>query len=135
MMDMDVRELIEATIAARIAPAARVAAIAPRENGPQGYSGATLRYYDVTYTRRGHTEQIALVTKDAPLRERRILAWLGERGLPAPFSYTADLTTDAPALVCMAYVGDRPPRGEQARQAARTLAASQRGGVLRRPAH
>ncbi|MGN6701229.1 MAG: phosphotransferase [Thermomicrobiales bacterium] len=123
MTDSEVCELIEATIAARVAPAARVIAIAPREHGPQGYSGATLRYYDVTYTQQGREEQLTFVTKDAPLRERRTLGWLGERRLPVPFSYTTDLTTDAPALVCMEYVGERPSRGEQARQAARALAA------------
>jgi hypothetical protein len=118
----EVFDLIQATIAARIAPDAQVVDIQPRD-GPQGYSGATLRYYDVAYTRGGIPAQVALVTKDASLVERRTLAWLGERGLPAPFSYTADLMTDARELICMQHVGDAPPSHESARLTAHALAA------------
>jgi aminoglycoside phosphotransferase (APT) family kinase protein len=123
MTDREAHELIQATIAAHTTPDAHVIAIAPHAHGAQGYSGAILRYYDVTYRHGGRDEQITLVTKDAPLRERRTLAWLGERQLPVPFSYTADLTTDAPALICMQHAGDAPLRSERARQAAHALAA------------
>jgi Phosphotransferase enzyme family len=118
----EVFDLIQATIAARITPDARVVAIEPRD-GAQGYSGATLRYYDVAYERAGAPGQVALVTKDASLLERRSLAWLGERRLPAPFNYTTDLTTDAPALVCMQHVGDAPPSGDPDRLTAQALAS------------
>ncbi len=118
-----VLELLQATIAAHVAPDARVLEARQREGGEQGFSAAMLRYYDVTYTRAGVTERATLVTKEASLGERRSLAWLGGRGLPVPFSYTPDLTTAAPAPVCMQYVGARPAPGERARQAARTLAA------------
>jgi hypothetical protein len=119
----EVHELIGATIAAHIAPGARVVAVREREGGAQGFSGALLRYYDITYEQAGLSGEIALVTKEAALVERRALAWLGERGLPAPFSHTLDLTTDGPALVCMEQVGDAPLPGERARPAARALAA------------
>lgn len=49
----EVGELIGATIAAHIAPEARVVAVREREGGAQGFSGAALRYYDVTYSRSG----------------------------------------------------------------------------------
>ena len=62
-----VRELIQATIAAHVAPDARVLDVQEREGGEQGFSAATLRYFDVAYTRAGATEWGTLVTKDSPL--------------------------------------------------------------------
>lgn len=127
----DLPDLFQATLAAHVAPDARVLAVQERERGAQGYSGATLRYYDVTYAASGATRQIVLVTKDAPLHERRTLAWLGAGGLPVPFCHTPDLTSDAPAPVCMQYVGEIPQPGERARQAARALAAIHFAGLGR----
>ena len=66
----EVSELLQATIAAHVAPDARVLEARQREGGEQGFSAAMLRYYDVTYTRAGVTERITLVTKEAPLGER-----------------------------------------------------------------
>ena len=126
-----VRELIQATIAAHVAPGARVLDVQEREGGEQGFSATTLRYFDVAYTRAGVTERGTVVTKDAPLVERRALAWLGERGLPVPFSHTRDLATDVPSLVCMQYVGDKSPPGERVRQAARALAAIHHAALRR----
>ncbi len=119
----EIDETIAALVQARHGAAARIVAVRPREGGSQGYSGAALRYYDVDYTLRGVVEQIALVTKDASLIERRTLAWLNERGLPAPFSHTADLETDAPVLVYSEYAGDPAPTEEYVQEVARSLAA------------
>lgn len=115
----DPRTLIEQTIVRYVAPNAQVTGIHERAGGAQGYSGATLRYYDVAYQQSGgRAGQVALVTKDAPLRERRVLAWLAEQRQPhVPWSYTDDLETDAPVLVCMQDVGGEPARPHTAIQA------------------
>jgi glutamate mutase epsilon subunit len=47
MADLDT--LIEQTIARHVGPEARVVAVRERAGGAQGYSGATLHYYNVTY--------------------------------------------------------------------------------------
>jgi hypothetical protein len=130
-METDLLELIEATIAAHVAPEARVVAVLERERGAQGYSGATLRYYDVAYAATGGAGQVTLVVKEAPLVERRTLAWLGARGLAVPFSYTADLTSDALVPICMQYTGDTLLSDEQARQTARALASIHVAGLGR----
>jgi hypothetical protein len=122
-MGTGVSELIAAAIAARVAADARVVRVRERERGAQGYSGATLRYYDVEYAAAGAVGQVTLVIKAAPLVERRTMAWLGARGLAVPFSYTPDLTSDALVPICMQYTGDVLPAAEQARQTARALAA------------
>jgi len=96
--------------------------VAPQADGPQGYSGAMLRYYDVTYTLRGNVERMAIVTKEASLVERRTLAWLNEHGLAVPFSYIADLTTDESVSVCMAYAGDSAPAQGSVQKVAHALA-------------
>ncbi|MDQ2744863.1 MAG: aminoglycoside phosphotransferase family protein [Chloroflexota bacterium] len=47
------------------------------------------------------------MTKEAELVERRVLALLTAQGQPnVPFSHSADLTTDSPALVCLQDLGD-----------------------------
>ncbi len=115
--------LLQATLRAHVAPDVRVIAAVQRAAGEQGYSGARLRYYDVTYTRSGATAQATLVTKDAPLLERRTHTWLGDRRLPVPFSHTPDLATDAAAPLCMQYIGNAPAMDERAGRAAQALAA------------
>jgi len=117
--------LIRATVTAHVAPDAQIVAVRQRAEGAQGFSGATLHYYDcdVTYERADGNGPITLVTKNAPLHERRTLAWLGARGMPVPFSHTFDLTTDVPALVCMQYIENAPTPAEGALCAARALAA------------
>lgn len=124
---IDLHALIRQTLAEHIAPEARIVEIRERANGAQGYSGATLHYYDVAYeVPSGQSAQVALVTKDAPLQERRVLAWLAEqRQTHVPWSYTADLETDAPALVCMQNVGgeQQPPQANMLPEAAEALAS------------
>jgi hypothetical protein len=130
-MGTEVSKLIAATIAAHVAAEARVVRVQERERGAQGYSEAMLRYYDVEYAAAGAVGQVTLVVKEAPLVERRTLAWLGARGLAVPFSYTPDLTSDALVPICMQYTGDVLPAAEQARQTARALAAIHFAGLGR----
>jgi aminoglycoside phosphotransferase (APT) family kinase protein len=117
------RSLIEEFISRRINPGARAVAICQRPTGTQGYSGATLRYYDVTYEHSGVVEQIMVVTKPAQRTERRTLAWLDSRKLPVPRNHTRELTADGAAPVAMEYAGDWPPGRGMAKLAAQALAA------------
>jgi hypothetical protein len=105
MDELDI--LLQETIERYVSPGARVLGATPLPGGEQGYSGATVSYYDVRFaTVAGTTEHVHLITKDGALRERRVLARLGAQGHPTlPFSHTLDLTTDAPALFCQQYVG------------------------------
>lgn len=123
---------IAAFLLARYGPATRLIAAHPREGGEQGYSGATLRYYDVDYLHVGETRQTALVIKDAPLAERLTLTWLDQRGLPVPASHSAELTTQALAPICMECVGDPPPATGRAVPVARALAAVHYAALGRR---
>lgn len=127
-----IQELIQATIGAYYGPSAHLVKLNPQTGGPQGYSGATLSYYDVTYEQNGTAGQTALVIKDAPLAERRALTWLGQQNVPVPFSHTFDLATDDRRPLCMQYVGSVTPPVERAQQAARTLAAIHAAGLKRR---
>lgn len=124
---VDVEWLIKQTLVRHVAPHAQVTDVRERIEGAQGYSGAILRYYNVTYVEpNGQTAHVALVTKDAPLAERRVLAWLSGRPQPhVPWSYTDDLDTDAPALVCMQDVGgeQQPSQAEMLNEAAEALAS------------
>ncbi len=119
----EVTTLLQATLRAHVAPDVRVSAVARRAAGAQGYSGATLRYYDVTYARADTTARTTLVTKEAALPERRTHTWLSDHRLPMPFGHTLDLTTDAAAPLCMQYLEGTPMEGERVGQAARVLAA------------
>lgn len=127
----DDHALLRALLEEQVAPGARLVAIRHREGGAQGYSGATLRYYEATYERADARDTVALATKPAGLVERRALAWLGARGLPVPRSHTADLATDAPRPTAMEDVGERPPPGDRARLAAPALAAIHRAALGR----
>lgn len=119
----ETRNLIRAMITAHVAPNATRMEIRRREGGEQGFSGATLRYYDVTYCHQGEVGSISLVIKDAPLHERRTQMWLSTHGLPVPLSYTRDLTTDAPASLCMQFIGGKPTPAKRAHLAPDALAA------------
>jgi hypothetical protein len=61
----EVLDLLQATIAAHVAPDARVLEARQREGGEQGLSAARLRYYDVAYMRAGVAERATLVIKEA----------------------------------------------------------------------
>jgi hypothetical protein len=114
--------LIAAALVAWHGTGTVITALHERTGGAQGYSGATLRYYDVGYAAPQGRGNIAIVTKDAPRPERRLLAWLDAHGLPVPASYAPDLSTAGRALVCLEYCGDSAPSA-RARPTARALAA------------
>ncbi len=63
---------------------------------------AAVQRYAVEYTdRSGRRNMVTLLTKDAPLVERRVLDHFSREGQPGiPFSHVLDLATDGPALVC-----------------------------------
>ncbi len=115
--------LIAALLQAHHGAAVELVTVQTRAGGPQGYSGAALRYYDVAYMLGGNAERMTIVTKKASLVERHTLAWLNEHGLAVPFSYTADLTTDESVSVCMEYAGDPAPVQGSVQEVARSLAA------------
>ena len=120
----ETRELIEATIQAHVCFKSRVIDIRRREGGAQGFSGATLHYYDVVYEAPvGERGEVRLVIKEATLVERRTLAWLNGRGLAVPFSHTLDRVGEATAPVCMQFAGDMAPPPEMVAEAASGLAA------------
>ena len=122
-MDDETTAVLQATLRAPVAPGAQLIDVARRATGEQGFSGATLRYFDVTYTQAGAVGRATLVIKDAPLLERRIQAWLGDRGLPVAFGYAPDLMTDAVLPLCMQYIADAPAPSVRAGFAAQALAA------------
>ncbi len=97
-------------------------ALHERADGAQGYSGATLRYYDVGYAVPAGRGALTVVTKDTTLTERRLLTWLRTRGLPVPANHAPDLTTPARMLNCQEYC-DEPAPPARARAAAYALAA------------
>jgi len=99
--------LLQETVSAYLSPVARVAAIEPRPIGA-GLSGAAVRRYRVEIDPPSFAPgELSLVTKEAGLVERRVLALLAAQGQPnVPFSRSADLTTDGPALVCLQDLGD-----------------------------
>jgi len=103
----DLPRLIQETVTAYLSPVARVAAVAPRPIGA-GLSGAAVRRYRVDVDPPSLAPGgLSLVTKEAALVERRVLALLAAQGQPnVPFSHSADLTTDGPALVCLQDLGD-----------------------------
>jgi hypothetical protein len=64
----------------------------------------------VTSTNRlGAVFQDVVVTKNASLLERRILALLASQGCAVPPVVVSDVTTDGPMLVYMPYLAERPP--------------------------
>ncbi len=123
----ELETLLHETVARYVSPGARLLEMEQLPGGAQGFSGATVSYYRVRYaTATGNIEHVTLITKDAPLRERRVLAHLGAQGhATLPFSHTLDLSTDAPVLFCQQYVGaDRAASTpDMIRQVAEGLAA------------
>lgn len=119
--------LLQATLTAHVDPSAQLQSATLRPKGAQGYSGATLNYYDILFARPNKpNSHITLVTKDAPLNERLAVQWLGrDNSLAVPFSFTFDNQTDAPALICYQYLTNEAnllPE-QQKRLTAQSLAA------------
>lgn len=101
------QRLLQETVAEHVSPHARVLGAESLPIEP-GMSGATVRRYCLALEYpTGEIATVRLVTKQAELRERRVLAWLvAQRQNAVPYSCAQDLTTDEPALVCMQDVGD-----------------------------
>ncbi len=99
--------LLQETVSACLSPVAHVTTIESRPIGA-GLSGAAVRRYRVEVDPPSFApEGLSLVTKEAALVERRVLALLAAQGQPnVPFSHSADLTTDGRALVCLQDLGD-----------------------------
>ncbi len=128
-MDEALRDLLQQTVARYVDPKARIVEV---ESGPmsaheQGYSGATLQRHTLRIQdTRGVTTSTTLITKEAPLLERRVLQHLHGQQQCVPFSHTLDTTTDAPMLVCQQDLGgDEAPAApaDLARHVARCLAS------------
>jgi thiamine kinase-like enzyme len=123
----DVSSLLQATLIACVAPDAQLQNFTRRSMEPQGYSGATLQYYDVTFTRPAMPlSRLTLVIKDAPLIERLAAQRFGQFAtLAVPFSYTFDTHTEAPAPICYQYLADdvTMPASQRQKLAAQSLAA------------
>jgi hypothetical protein len=103
----DVQRLLQETISKHISATSRIASQDVLPIG-SGMSGALLRRYRITLKdSSGRSRQVGLVTKEAHVREQRVLAWLNSQRQPnVPFSHTLDLRTEGTALVCMQDVGD-----------------------------
>jgi hypothetical protein len=123
--------LLQATVTTFVSPTASVLDV-ERLPVQSGNSGAAVHRYQVTLELpSGSREQVRLVTKEAGLLERRVLAWLTAQGQKnVPFSHSLDFTTDGPALVCQQDVGDtyrptslEPITAEAIREEAAGLAA------------
>jgi phosphotransferase family enzyme len=100
-------DLLPATVARYIGPAARVVAVRELPISA-GASGAAVRRYELTLAGVPPAQAtLRLVTKEAGLIERHALAHLHAQGAPGvPFSHALDGHTAAPALVAMQDVGD-----------------------------
>jgi hypothetical protein len=125
----DLASLLEQTIRRYVQPGACIMDIAtqPMGENERGYSGARLQRHVVTYRApQDDTQTITLITKEAPLLERRVLDLLTSQGQCVPFSYTLDLAADRSALVCQQDLGTGPSRERAStdldRQVARCLA-------------
>ena len=97
--------LFETTIRRHVVPTARVTGFTERPSGKQGYSGATIRIYDVDAIDNATGFILPLVTKDVGSVERETLAVLGQQSHPnVPYSCSLDPHDDQPSLLCMQYI-------------------------------
>lgn len=102
--------LFQATLRQWVAPDAVVDAISLLPELARDHSGAVVHFYRVMYSSAGRTQPMKLVTKDSPRYERQALALLNAQQHPnIPFSYTPDLDTNTPVLLCQQYAGERIP--------------------------
>jgi hypothetical protein len=86
-----------------------VEGVRERPEGPQGYSGSQIRYYDVdSRDAQGRGHQDTVVSKAAVRLERRILRLLDEQGCAAPPLYLADAESEGRAPAYMPYLDEQP---------------------------
>ncbi|MEM7797633.1 MAG: phosphotransferase [Chloroflexota bacterium] len=91
-------------------------------DGPQGYSGALLRYFGVDYAINESRFQRTVIIKDASLVERKAYAYLNQLGLSIPAGYASDLTSDDSQPLCLQHAGAPLPKGERLEELALALA-------------
>src|SRR4051794_30894170 len=107
---MTLHRLFQDTLRQWVAADASVENIIVLPELARDHSGAVVHFYRVTYTSAGQTTEIRLVTKHSPRYERQTLAILNTQHHPnIPFSYTPDLQTNTPILLCQQYAGQRIP--------------------------
>jgi aminoglycoside phosphotransferase (APT) family kinase protein len=101
------QQLLQETVSIHIAPSAHIASVETVALSP-GLSGAAVHRHQLTLRYPSErVDQIRLITKEAWLRERRVLTLLTSQRQPnVPFTHTLDLTTEGPALICQQDVGD-----------------------------
>jgi aminoglycoside phosphotransferase (APT) family kinase protein len=101
------QHLLQETVTTHVASSTRIASVETVALSP-GLSGAAVHRHHITLQdSSGRATQAQLVTKEAWLRERRVLALLTAQRQPnVPFTHTLDLTTEGPALICQQDVGD-----------------------------
>lgn len=101
--------LLMAMVAAYRGPVANLAAISERPS-EAGLSGASVRFFDVALRAADGEQTLTLVVKDAALQERRVYAYLQGQGVPSlPFTYVADLHSDARQPLVQLYLPDPAP--------------------------
>lgn len=97
-------QLFEATVRRHVEPSARVLGYepAPTPERDRAYGTAAVQRYVVELEdRSGRKRALTLLTKDAPLVERRVLQLLSGQGLAGiPYSHAPDTVTDGLAPVC-----------------------------------
>ena len=78
--------------------------------GHQGFSGSQVCYFSVkSRDPQGKTHQDTLVTKSAPLLERRVLDLLSRQGCAVPPVVIPNVTRDERQLIYMPFLEARPP--------------------------
>lgn len=92
------------------------------EGGAHGFSGAEIRYFDVTYSISDLLYQRTLVVKNAELNERKTYAHLNSQNVSIPLSYSDDLVSNVPQPLCLQHVGNPVQKGEQIQKSAEALA-------------
>lgn len=104
----DTRALLQETLRRFVSPSAEIVRHEFRPLRAHASTANVVRH-DLRVRTAAHAAPLAvsLVTKRAPLHERRVLALLGET-VPdlVPFSFTFDLTTNESAWVCMRDLGN-----------------------------
>jgi hypothetical protein len=106
--------LLREAVRCFMSSAAHIVHVEESPIAPGRSSGPAVRRYRMDIEEEGRAAELSLVTKEAPLVERRVLARLNEQEQRSvPLSCTFDLTYDAPVLLCLQDLGDvyRPQRG------------------------
>jgi hypothetical protein len=103
-------ELFQAALRHWLGRDVSVEQIASAGKVAHNHSGSIVHFYDVTYRTAQGSAQIPLITKDTLVYERQILALLNAQAHPiVPLSYSLDLQSREPQLLCQQDAGLRMP--------------------------